>query len=291
MNGCMRALSHALIVGMTTHVTTHELPGDLFRLPAGLVRAFGGTRRPSMPIACVVGDRCVYEGHECTVRYVGLTTFCPDDERKFCGIELTGSAVEAAVVDHAPGLHGGRHDGQIDGIRYWTGRPRRCMFVRTARLRRSAAPPPPRPLSEAQRAAGLERALQADASMFASVVGTPAQSDRCDFSNLLSPVTMRAPRRVEAMADRLLGSGSSTATGTEAGNSPTPRHAVVGHRRLGSLASPEVRQAGARACLDTSDRAIRQWEAARDSVVRTSGQDDAFASMCNRWPAILRNEA
>ena len=66
-----------------------------------------------------VGDRVRYKGRAATVRFLGATLWCTE-ERAWVGIELDERV--------------GKHDGIVDGTRYFQTAPEHAIFARCAQL-------------------------------------------------------------------------------------------------------------------------------------------------------------
>lgn len=67
-----------------------------------------------------VGQHVSYKGLPATVRFTGQTLWC-DDPMEWVGLELTGRH--------------GKHDGVVDGTRYFNAQPQHGLFVRRLHLR------------------------------------------------------------------------------------------------------------------------------------------------------------
>ena len=74
-----------------------------------------------MPLLSYVpGELVLYKGRPATVRFTGQTLWC-DDPMEWVGIELSGPH--------------GKHDGVVDGTRYFNAQPQHGLFVRRLYLR------------------------------------------------------------------------------------------------------------------------------------------------------------
>ena len=69
-----------------------------------------------------VGQHVLYKGLPATVRFTGQTLWC-DDAAEWVGLELNGPH--------------GKHDGVVDGTRYFNAQPQHGLFVRRLYLRPS----------------------------------------------------------------------------------------------------------------------------------------------------------
>lgn len=74
-----------------------------------------------MPLLSYVpGEHVLYKGRPATVRFTGQTLWC-DDPMEWVGLELNGPQ--------------GKHDGVVDGTRYFNAQPQHGLFVRRLYLR------------------------------------------------------------------------------------------------------------------------------------------------------------